>query len=84
MSKGFCSGFLRKTSFHLGPARNPGGDSRRSGRGRGRLGPVSRKQAQELLRLGAEPAANLNADHDEAAPPGAFELISLTYGALQQ
>ena len=49
---------------------------------------MSRKQAQELLRLGAEPAANLNADHDEAAPPGAFEfrggLISLTYGALQQ
>eukprot|EP00439_Symbiodinium_sp_Y106_P056293 s3465_g7.t2 len=38
--------------------------------------------AQELHRLGAEPAANLDADNDEAALPGACELrvglVSLT------
>ena len=59
----------------FGPARNPGGDSGRSGGGGDRLGPVSREQVQELHRLGAEPAANLDADNtDEAAPQGACQL----------
>ena len=41
-------------------------------RGGAKLGPVLREQAQELHGLGAEPAANLDADNDEAltAQPG--------------
>ena len=41
-------------------------------RGGAKLGPVLREQAQELHGLGAEPAASLDADNDEAltAQPG--------------
>ena len=52
-----------------GPARNPSGDRGRSRCGRDRRRFMSREQAQELHGLSAKPAANLDTDNDEAAPP---------------
>ena len=53
----------------LGPARNPSGDRGRSRCGRDRRRLMSRVQAQELHGLSAKPAANLDTDNNEAAPP---------------
>ena len=52
-----------------GPARNPSGDRGRSRCGRDRRRLMSREQAQELHGLSAKPAANLDTDNDEVAPP---------------
>ena len=62
-------GALGCDSQEPGPARNPSGDRGRSRCGRDRRRFMSREQAQELHGLSAKPAANLDTDNDEAAPP---------------
>ena len=71
-----------------GPARNPSGDRGRSRCGRDRRRLMSREQAQELHGLSAKPAANLDTDNDEAAPPRSGEfwvgVVSLPVGPVPE
>ena len=67
-----------------GPARNPSGDRGRSRCGRDRRRLMSREQAQELHGLSAKPAANLDTDNDEAAPPRSGEFwVGHRYSCLR-
>ena len=65
-------GALGRDCQEPGPARNPSGDRGRSSCGRDRRRLMSREQ--ELHGLSAKPAANLDTDNDEAAPPCPHEF----------
>ena len=67
-------GALSRDREHTGPSRDPGGDGGGLHVSGDRRHAMACEEAQELHCFGAEPAADLDADHNESAAPRALEF----------
>ena len=67
-------GALSRDREHTGPSRDPGGDGGGLHVSGDRRHAMACEEAQELHCFGAEPAADLDADHNESTAPRALEF----------